>query len=84
MSTHLHEQSQKPLYGLHSLHGRYKVFGAKGHIPGGSDLVSLTPRLRVMLVWLGQGDRGRSYEWFWAQAPHLLSMRELSQAEGFH
>lgn len=26
----------------------------------------------IFIGW-GQGDRGRSYEWFWAQAPHPLS-----------
>ena len=55
MSTHLHEQSAKRNCMVNRIHGRYKVFGAKGHIPGGSKsekFVDLTNCEFVILIWV--------------------------------
>ena len=55
MSTHLHEQSQQSNGMVNRILGRYKVFGAKGHIPGGSKsekFVDSKAGLFVRLIWV--------------------------------
>lgn len=91
MSTHLHEQSQKEIDRncmVKRIHGRYKVFGAKGHIPGGSKsekFVDLT-NCEFVIFSLGEvkeiGEEAMNGSGLKLHIP--FQMRELSQAEGFH